>query len=89
MPVPARAADDGRTIANLRLDIPESVLPLRPAWIDATGIAAIHAIALLAFVPWFFSWTGVLLALLGLYEGWHNNHLRRRIQHVSVTGGGN
>jgi len=69
MPVAARAedADDGRTIANLRLDIPESVLPLRPAWIDATGIAAIHVIALLAFVPWFFSWIGVLLALLGLY----------------------
>ena len=35
--------------------------------IDAAGIAAIHILALLAFVPWFFSWTGVLLALIGLY----------------------
>jgi hypothetical protein len=50
-----------------RLDIPESARPVRLARIDATGIAAIHVIALLAFVPWFFSWTGVILALLGLY----------------------
>jgi fatty-acid desaturase len=35
--------------------------------IDATAIAAIHLAALLAFIPWFFSWTGVVLALLGLY----------------------
>ena len=26
-----------------------------------------HALALLAFVPWLFSWTGVVLALCGLY----------------------
>ncbi len=35
--------------------------------IDATAITAIHILALLAFIPWFFSWTGVVLALLGLY----------------------
>jgi len=33
----------------------------------AAGIVAVHLVALLAFVPWFFSWTGVVLALLGLY----------------------
>ena len=54
-------------MANSRLDIPESARPLRLAKIDATGIAAIHLIALLAFVPWFFSWTGAVLAFLGLY----------------------
>jgi hypothetical protein len=53
--------------ASRRLDIPKSARPFRVAWIDATGIATIHLIALLAFVPWFFSWTGVVLALLGLY----------------------
>jgi fatty-acid desaturase len=69
MPVPpsARNADTGRMNANGRLDIPESARPFRLARIDATGIAAIHVIALLAFVPWFFSWTGVVLVLLGLY----------------------
>jgi fatty-acid desaturase len=69
MPVPfhARNTDAGRMYANRRLDIPESTEPFRLTWIDATGIAAIHVIALLAFAPWFFSWTGVVLALLGLY----------------------
>ena len=69
MPVPLHAKNVNARWTNTtrRLDIPESARPLRPAWIDATGIAAIHVIALLAFVPWFFSWTGVVLALLGLY----------------------
>ena len=69
MPVPlhTKNADAGRTDADGRLEFPELVRPFRLARIDATGIAAIHLIALLAFVPWFFSWTGVVLALLGLY----------------------
>ena len=45
---------------------PVTVMPLRIAWIDAAGIATVHLLALLAFVPWFFSWTGVILAFLGL-----------------------
>ena len=36
-------------------------------WGYAGGVAAYHIIAALAFVPWFFSWTGVAAALLGLY----------------------
>ena len=69
MPFPrhTRITDAGRVDATRRLDIPESARPFRLARIDATGIAAIHLIALLAFVPWLFSWTGVVLALLGLY----------------------
>ena len=31
------------------------------------GFLVIHAIASLAIVPWFFSWTGVILLLVGLY----------------------
>jgi fatty-acid desaturase len=31
------------------------------------GLTVYHATALLAFVPWFFSWTGVVLAVLGIY----------------------
>ena len=34
---------------------------------QVAGLAIYHALALLAFVPWFFSWTGVLLAVLGIY----------------------
>jgi fatty-acid desaturase len=36
-------------------------------WIYASGIVFYHAIALLACLPWFFSSTGLVLALLGLY----------------------
>jgi fatty-acid desaturase len=50
-----------------RLAAPAGTLPRRIAWIDATGIVACHLLALLAFVPWFFSWTGVILALGGVY----------------------
>jgi len=36
-------------------------------WSYAGGIAVLHLLALLAFVPWFFSWTGVLLVPIGMY----------------------
>jgi fatty-acid desaturase len=39
----------------------------RIKWRYASPIILIHLVALIAFLPWFFSWTGVLLALLGCY----------------------
>ncbi len=36
-------------------------------WDRVAGLGAVHALAGLAFFPWFFSWTGVILALLGIY----------------------
>ena len=50
-----------------KLAPPNGAQPLRISWFDATGIVAIHLVALLALVPWFFSWTGVVLAMVGLY----------------------
>jgi hypothetical protein len=50
-----------------KLSVPKTTQPLRIAWIDAVGLAACHLLALLAFVPWLFSWTGVGLAFFGLY----------------------
>src|SRR5882672_460875 len=49
------------------LAAPLGTQPRSVNWIDATGLAAIHLLALLALVPWFFSWTGVILMLLGTY----------------------
>ncbi|HEY8267452.1 MAG TPA: fatty acid desaturase [Xanthobacteraceae bacterium] len=49
------------------LPLPAMVPPIRIAWPYAIGVVAYHLVALLAFVPWFFSWSGVVLALLGLY----------------------
>ena len=49
------------------LPLPASVPPLRIAWFYTTGIVGYHLLALLAFFPYFFSWTGVFLAVAGLY----------------------
>jgi fatty-acid desaturase len=49
------------------LAAPEATQPRRINWIDATGLVAVHLLALLALVPWFFSWTGVILMFLGTY----------------------
>jgi len=46
---------------------PASTNPVRIYWPYAINLAIIHLLALLAFVPWFFSWTGLIACLLGLY----------------------
>jgi fatty-acid desaturase len=40
---------------------------IRIRWVYAVSIVSVHVLALLAVLPWFFSWTGVGLCLLGLY----------------------
>ena len=37
----------------------------RVDWPAAIWVIGYHVLALLAFVPWFFSWTGVVLAIVG------------------------
>lgn len=61
IPVSARQASPGT------LPLPSSVAPPRIVWSYAFGVIGYHLVAILAFVPWFFSWTGVALAILGLY----------------------
>jgi len=41
--------------------------PVRIRWRYAIGIPAIHLLACFVFVPWLFSWTGVVLCVLGMY----------------------
>jgi fatty-acid desaturase len=41
--------------------------PWRIKWRYASPILFVHLVALLACLPWFFSWTGVILAMLGCY----------------------
>jgi stearoyl-CoA desaturase (delta-9 desaturase) len=57
----APAADGGW------LPLPAQVNLRRLDWRYAIPIVSIHLLALLAFVPWFFSWTGVVVCVLGLY----------------------
>jgi fatty-acid desaturase len=56
-----------RLDASGRLPRPETVDGKSIVWIYAVSFVVFHALALLAFVPYFFSWTGVVLAFLGLY----------------------
>jgi fatty-acid desaturase len=36
-------------------------------WRYASAVGSYHLLALLALLPWFFSWTGVALAVIGVY----------------------
>jgi stearoyl-CoA desaturase (delta-9 desaturase) len=46
---------------------PVATQPVRVYWHYAANLVLVHLFACLAFVPWFFSWTGAVLCLLGLY----------------------
>ncbi len=50
------------------LQWPETTVnPREIRWRYVIGIPGIHLLACLAFLPWFFSWPGVVLCVLGLY----------------------
>ncbi|HJT35629.1 MAG TPA: fatty acid desaturase [Pirellulales bacterium] len=59
--VPASAA------APSTLPYPSSVDRAKIVWPYALSLGAYHLLALLALMPWFFSWSGVALAVAGLY----------------------
>jgi len=49
------------------LPLPAGVEKGRWVWPYLSGLGLFHLLLPLAFLPWLFSWTGLLLALLGLY----------------------
>ena len=48
-----------------RLPKPEQTQPIRILWETIIVLTAIHLISLLAFLPWLFTWSGVILAISG------------------------
>lgn len=62
MPPPASAA-----VAPRSLPPPSTLGPGRFVWPYVFAFSLYHSLALLAFVPWLFSWIGLATALLGLY----------------------
>ncbi len=50
-----------------RLPLPAAVNRRRVVWSYAATVGVYHLVALLALLPWFFSWTGVVLAVVGIY----------------------
>lgn len=67
MPSSSSVVSHDVSAAAQRLPAPAGTVPYRIAKEQTIGIVVLHCLALLAFVPWLFSWTGVLLALFGLY----------------------
>lgn len=47
-----------------KIAVPEGVQPYRIDWSNVVPIAAYHAIALLAFFPYYFSWSAVIVAVI-------------------------
>src|ERR1700730_15175567 len=61
---------DGASVVNATQTETPADLPLarlRFSRSQTVGVVLYHLLALLAFLPWFFSWTGVTLAVLGIY----------------------
>lgn len=55
-------------IPDQHIDWPEATVnPIQIRWRYVIGVPGIHLLACLAFLPWFFSWTGVVLCVLGMY----------------------
>jgi fatty-acid desaturase len=50
-----------------RLKLPEGVRPFRLNWPNILVISAYHVAAVAAFLPFCFSWTGLLIAVLGTH----------------------
>lgn len=55
--------DDSEQLS--RVDVPKTAQPLRVYWLYLIPLVILHLMALLAFVPWFFSWSGLVVAILG------------------------
>ena len=53
--------------ATNRLPLPAAVDKRRILWPYAITVGIYHLVALLALLPWFFSWTGAALAIVGIY----------------------
>jgi fatty-acid desaturase len=68
----ARAANPGRTdllytTSPARTGSTDAGTALELDWVNVIGIGMFHLIALLALFPYFFSWSGVVVALVGIY----------------------
>ncbi len=56
-----------RITRHASIPAPRATKPVVLFWRYALPIASIHLLALLAFVPTFFSWTGLVVCLLGVH----------------------
>ena len=48
-----------------RLPHPEATQPIKILWRYVIVLSAVHLVALFAFAPWLFTWSGLVLSVLG------------------------
>src|SRR5207245_145435 len=65
--VPAAVDCATPVAANERLLLPTGVKPFQLNWPYIMGIGAYHVVALLAFMPGYFNWSGLFIAVLGTH----------------------
>jgi fatty-acid desaturase len=63
----ARVGTVRRVKLSAGIPLPAGVNRRGIYWRYAFAVGSYHVLALLAFDPWFFSWTGVALAIFGVY----------------------
>jgi fatty-acid desaturase len=56
-----------RAASTSRLPVPSGIDPTEIMWSWAIAFGIYHLLALLAFAPWFFSWSGVAVAAVGFF----------------------
>ena len=54
-------------IGDVRLPLPDHVVPGRLQWPYAITIGLMHVFALLAFVPWLFTWPAAVVMIVGVF----------------------
>jgi fatty-acid desaturase len=52
---------------GLRMALPAGVQPFKLNWPYIIGIGAYHAVAVLAFMPGYFTWSGLVVAIVGTH----------------------
>jgi stearoyl-CoA desaturase (delta-9 desaturase) len=65
-PPPRPVATKTTAVQGARLDWPATVARRPLLWRYVISLSLMHALALLAVLPWFFSWTGVVLCAVGV-----------------------
>lgn len=61
----ASPSDDN--VVHETSNLPDAVVPFKVNWIYTITLGTIHILSLLAFLPYLFSWTGVIVMLLGIH----------------------
>lgn len=64
-PATEEASSEAETGEGQKMQHPEATQPFELMWSYTIVLSLIHVVACLAFVPWFFSWSGVIVAIAG------------------------